>query len=637
MRRYAVLSVFVFLLSLFVSCSLIEPSEKKASLAIGLNVSLPESSFLQANSASHLLQFDEEPHIEDEEFNSIEYTADVTITWDGGVSMGSGKIKRSKWQEELGDGNKASGTVAVINLPMNKTLFALIEIKDSDGDVLYSANKTLILAGEVTPITIDLAYSVDADGNLVVKPLTSELNLIVEYDGQTNSPYALSDNKPMIITCLDADNKVLQGVTYEWTINGTALSDGEDFNNENLNAIEFIPAQNCLIDLKSTNYIECLVKYSDGSVISGRLEVEFDFTPSAGEQYLYIKNTSENSPKYNIYSYDAITHMSGSFQGADKFAFSKKNDFVCLVTPTSGNFAITEYSYENGAYIKKDETQSWNEIFSSVTELAYDTNGNLWIYGSSAEGGNKLIRRESSGDITDVSLGSFTESIDKIAVFNDYFVYTTDSSIAYREISNTAGVLSIGDTDVDSRNINYFKTDDIGQTITDIYPYINSDGKPILCILLKGEIEVQDYENGIFKYGLTGCVVVVKLENSGFEFKLNNDSIIMYGGISMEEPSYTWDFGSEVFDVYLPYGENVKNSFYYPQGFFAIKDDELYIPDAGIYQEEDSDYKRLKYKSRIMKFNLQNFSVTPVLEDQAIVMEIPASGGGVLSQAKIEK
>ena len=77
MRRYAVLSVFVFLLSLFVSCSLIEPSEKKASLAIGLNVSLPESSFLQANSASHLLQFDEEPHIEDEEFNFIEYTADV--------------------------------------------------------------------------------------------------------------------------------------------------------------------------------------------------------------------------------------------------------------------------------------------------------------------------------------------------------------------------------------------------------------------------------------------------------------------------------------------------------------------------------------------------------------------------------
>lgn len=432
MRRYAVLSVFVFLLSLFVSCSLIEPSEKKASLAIGLNVSLPESSFLQANSASHLLQFDEEPHIEDEEFNSIEYTADVTITWDGGVSVGSGKIKRSNRQEELGDGNKASGTVAVINLPINKTLFALIEIKDSDGDVLYSANKTLILAGEVTPITIDLAYSVDADGNLVVKPLASELNLIVEYDGQTNSPYALSDNKPMIITCLDADNKVLQGVTYEWTINGTALSDGEDFNNENLNAIEFIPAQNCLIDLKSTNYIECLVKYSDGSVISGRLEVEFDFTPSAGEQYLYIKNIGNNS--YNIYSYDAITHMSGSFQGADKFAFSKNNDFVCLVTPTSGDFAITEYSYENDAYTKKDETQNWNEIFGSVTELAYDTNGNLWIYGSSSEGGNKLIRRESSGVITDVSLGSFTGSIEKIAVFNDYFVYTTSSSIAYRKI-----------------------------------------------------------------------------------------------------------------------------------------------------------------------------------------------------------
>lgn len=614
MRRYAVLSVFVFLLSLFVSCSLIEPSEKKASLAIGLNVSLPESSFLQANSASHLLQFDEEPHIEDEEFNFIEYTADVTITWDGGVSMGSGKIKRAKRQEELGDGNKASGTVAVINLPMNKTLFALIEIKDSDGDVLYSANKTLILAGEVTPITIDLAYSVDADGNLVVKPLASELNLIVEYDGQTNSPYALSDNKPMIITCLDADNKVLQGVTYEWTINGTALSDGEDFNNENLNAIEFIPAQNCLIDLKSTNYIECLVKYSDGSVISGRLEVEFDFTPSAGEQYLYIKNIGNNS--YNIYSYDAITHMSGSFQGADKFAFSKNNDFVCLVTPTSGDFAITEYSYENDAYTKKDETQNWNEIFGSVTELAYDTNGNLWIYGSSSEGGNKLIRRESSGTITDVSLGSFTESIEKIAVFNDYFVYTTLSSIAYRKILNESEVYSIDETDVDSMTIDSLKTGGITPTVKGLYPYVDSNGKSILYILLNGA--AYPSEGPLY---FTGYIAFAELtaENG---FTLSEDRV---GSISLSTPSCTWDTYSNQYNVYSPYGENVDNSFYNPLGFLAIKDDELYITDAGIYKEEDSDYKHCKLKSRIVKFNLKQKVISGAIENSSIVIDVPSS------------
>lgn len=625
MRRYAVLSVFVFLLSLFVSCSLIEPSEKKASLAIGLNVSLPESSFLQANSASHLLQFDEEPHIEDEEFNFIEYTADVTITWDGGVSMGSGKIKRSKWQEELGDGNKASGTVAVINLPMNKTLFALIEIKDSDGDVLYSANKTLILAGEVTPITIDLAYSVDADGNLVVKPLASELNLIVEYDGQTNSPYALSDNKPMIITCLDADNKVLQGVTYEWTINGTALSDGEDFNNENLNAIEFIPAQNCLIDLKSTNYIECLVKYSDGSVISGRLEVEFDFTPSAGEQYLYIKNIGNNS--YNIYSYDAITHMSGSFQGADKFAFSKNNDFVCLVTPTSGDFAITEYSYENDAYTKKDETQNWNEIFGSVTELAYDTNGNLWIYGSSSEGGNKLIRRESSGAITEVSLGSFTESIEKIAVFNDYFVYTTSSSIAYRKILNESGVYSIDETDVDSKTIDSLKTGGITPTVKGLYPYVDSNGKSILYILLNG---VSYPTEGPLYF--TGYIAIAELTaENGFSFSEER-----VGSISLSTPSYTWDTYYNQYDVYSPYGENVDNSFYNPLGFLAIKDDELYITDAGIYKEEDSDYNHNKLKSRIVKFNLKQKVISGTIENSSIVIDIPSSASDALSGIKFD-
>lgn len=625
MRRYAVLSVFVFLLSLFVSCSLIEPSEKKASLAIGLNVSLPESSFLQANSASHLLQFDEEPHIEDEEFNSIEYTADVTITWDGGVSVGSGKIKRSNRQEELGDGNKASGTVAVINLPMNKTLFALIEIKDSDGDVLYSANKTLILAGEVTPITIDLAYSVDADGNLVVKPLASELNLIVEYDGQTNSPYALSDNKPMIITCLDADNKVLQGVTYEWTINGTALSDGEDFNNENLNAIEFIPAQNCLIDLKSTNYIECLVKYSDGSVISGRLEVEFDFTPSAGEQYLYIKNIGNNS--YNIYSYDAITHMSGSFQGADKFAFSKNNDFVCLVTPTSGDFAITEYSYENDAYTKKDETQNWNEIFGSVTELAYDTNGNLWIYGSSSEGGNKLIRRESSGVITDVSLGSFTGSIEKIAVFNDYFVYTTSSSIAYRKILNESGVYSIDETDVDSKTIDSLKTGGITPTVKGLYPYVDSNGKSILYILLNG---VSYPTEGPLYF--TGYIAIAELTaENGFSFSEER-----VGSISLSTPSYTWDTYYNQYDVYSPYGENVDNSFYNPLGFLAIKDDELYITDAGIYKEEDSDYNHNKLKSRIVKFNLKQKVISGTIENSSIVIDIPSSASDALSGIKFD-
>lgn len=627
MRRYAVLSVFVFLLSLFVSCSLIEPSEKKASLAIGLNVSLPESSFLQANSASHLLQFDEEPHIEDEEFNFIEYTADVTITWDGGVSMGSGKIKRSKWQEELGDGNKASGTVAVINLPMNKTLFALIEIKDSDGDVLYSANKTLILAGEVTPITIDLAYSVDADGNLVVKPLASELNLIVEYDGQTNSPYALSDKKPMIITCLDADNKVLQGVTYEWTINGTALSDGEDFNNENLNAIEFVPEQNCLIDLKSTNYIECLVKYADGSFISSRVEVEFNFTPSAGEQYLYIKDNGNNSPKYNIYSYDAITHMSGSFQGADKFAFSKNNDFVCLVTPTSGDFVITEYSYENDAYTKKDETQNWNEIFGSVTELAYDTNGNLWIYGSSSEGGNKLIRRESSGVITDVSLGSFTGSIEKIAVFNDYFVYTTSSSIAYRKILNESGVYSIDETDVDSKTIDSLKTGGITPTVKGLYPYVDSNGKSILYILLNG---VSYPTEGPLYF--TGYIAIAELTaENGFSFSEER-----VGSISLSTPSYTWDTYYNQYDVYSPYGENVDNSFYNPLGFLAIKDDELYITDAGIYKEEDSDYNHNKLKSRIVKFNLKQKVISGTIENSSIVIDIPSSASDALSGIKFD-
>ena len=77
--------------------------------------------------------------------------------------------------------------------------------------------------------------------------------------------------------------------------------------------------------------------------------------------------------------------------------------------------------------------------------------------------------------------------------------------------------------------------------------------------------------------------------------------------------------------MYSPYGENVDNSFYNPLGFLAIKDDELYITDAGIYKEEDSDYKHCKLKSRIVKFNLKQKVISGAIENSSIVIDVPSS------------
>lgn len=635
MRRYAVLSVFVFLLSLFVSCSLIEPSEKKASLAIGLNVSLPESSFLQANSASHLLQFDEEPHIEDEEFNSIEYTADVTITWDGGVSMGSGKIKRSKWQEELGDGNKASGTVAVINLPMNKTLFALIEIKDSDGDVLYSANKTLILAGEVTPITIDLAYSVDADGSINLKPETTELLIKAEYGTQKDSDtsietFNIEDGKELVFTCLNADGtKITENVTYEWRINGTNLNDDSTEDYDDTDSIAFNPKQCALVDIGGKNTVECFVKYtyvSSAKTVSCSRMFAFNFTEADSEQYIYPKSTGSGE----LYCYDTRTKTSSYFIDLNLYAF-KDSTFTFLDSEYDSDSStyrdkIIEYSYQNGVYAESGSTFLSDLELDSGYRFTYATDGELWIYGKNTSGTKGFLIRSSSGN------KFIAKTIDNsgIAIVGNYLVYISSSeSLCYIKITEDSdGNISIDDTIIGEISKSGF-LENRTCNIAGLYPVLDTaTNKYKLYVLLNFK---KSESLGLII--LTGGVAVAELTDTGFVFEKESDgeTIKIYGMISLDdEDSYSeWSFSSiSKRVVAVPTAENESYSFFNPLGFYAIKEDELYIPDAGIYQKEDSDYSCFKYKSRIMKFNLKTKTASVATENPSIVIEVPSSSSG---------
>lgn len=631
MRRYAVLSVFVFLLSLFVSCSLIEPSEKKASLAIGLNVSLPESSFLQANSASHLLQFDEEPHIEDEEFNSIEYTADVTITWDGGVSMGSGKIKRSNWQEELGDGNKASGTVAVINLPMNKTLFALIEIKDSDGDVLYSANKTLILAGEVTPITIDLAYSVDADGSINLKPETTELLIKAEYGTQKDSDtsietFNIEDGKELVFTCLNADGtKITENVTYEWRINGTNLNDDSTEDYDDTDSIAFNPKQCALVDIGGKNTVECFVKYayvSSAKTVSCSRMFAFNFTEADSAQYIYPKKAGSGE----LYCYDTRTKTSSYFIDPNLYAF-KDSTFTFLDSEYDSDtgtysYKIIEYSYVNGVYSETSSTPISNYELSSASKAAYDTDGYLWIYGKNGENNNCFLKIMGS----EYKSVTYTISNSRFAIADKYFVYvdTDDQTLNCKQINYTEGNPSFDTEIIDSKTITA-----LGKTcyIVGIYPVKNGDIYKIYVL-----VNFIDYANGLSAEEgstdtITGGIAVAAITETGFDFDKNvNNSIKIYGIATADTVSDLKQAPDKTIKLIIPTPENEKCQFYNPLGFYAIKEDELYIPDTGIYQKEDSDYNCAKYKSRIMKFDLKEKTVSVAMEDPSIVITLPVSG-----------
>lgn len=631
MRRYAVLSVFVFLLSLFVSCSLIEPSEKKASLAIGLNVSLPESSFLQANSASHLLQFDEEPHIEDEEFNFIKYTADVTITWDGGVSMGSGKIKRSKWQEEHGDGNKASGTVAVINLPMNKTLFALIEIKDSDGDVLYSANKTLILAGEVTPITIDLAYSVDADGSINLKPETTELLIKAEYGTQKDSDtsietFNIEDGKELVFTCLNADGtKITENVTYEWRINGTNLNDDSTEDYDDTDSIAFNPKQCALIDIGGKNTVECFVKYvyvNSSKTLSCSRKFSFDFIEADGAQYIYPVSAGSDE----LYCFDTKTKISSYLSSSNSYALKNDGTFAILHNDDEGNPVIDEYSYQNGVYAESVTTSLLDLELRSGYRLTYATDGKLWIYGENTSGTKGFLIRSSSEN------KFIAKTIDNsgIAIVGNYLVYISSSgSLCYIKITEDSdGNISIDDSIIGEISKSGF-LENRTCNIAGLYPVLDTaTNKYKLYVLLNFK---KSESLGLII--LTGGVAVAELTDTGFVFEKESDgeTIKIYGMISLDdEDSYSeWSFSSiSKRVVAVPTAENESYSFFNPLGFYAIKEDELYIPDAGIYQKEDSDYSCFKYKSRIMKFNLKTKTASVATENPAIVIEVPSSSSG---------
>lgn len=623
MRRIIAISVFILFVCSIVSCSLLEPSEKKGSMLIELNIAMPEKSASRGDP-------NEEPYNEFE--NAIPYSAEVVITWDGGVTAGSGTVEKSA------ESNKSRGSVAVMNVPLDKTLSVSLKIKDSDGDVLYSASKALVLSVSLASFNMNLECTVDVNGKVVIQGEKSEFKIRTEYASQIDKDeFDLIPENEIKFTCFNADGSEVAGnVEFEWHLNGGMLEGHEK-------SISFDPYTQTLIDLDGKNCIECFLIYSSGAQVSVAKSFTFNFDPDNVKADQYFSPGSEN----RIAFFDRLTGSVTKLTEVDRILTS----FEKTIAPDNSIFVayskldendsrvafIEKWEYSDGKYKKAGQcniTESYPDL-QIVKAIAYESGtsagsstakGYVWVYGYNPDNSNvQLVRcNEAFGEYFPVSNADSVlpySEIYYIAVAKNYLIvfksdgHSEKKIFKYTVTTDTPASITVqtGPTEISLDLTENYS----GYDVVDLYPVTKTSGVE-LYILLDKFTSGENISSG--KY-LTGGILTATVTDDAIT------SGSLYGGVEdIEDNVVYWNFPDGMHPVCSPYGSNMDSAFFYPTGFYAIKDDELYIFDIAVYQEEGSDYGCLKRKRRYMKFNLSSKVLSKAFEANSINESLPTSG-----------
>lgn len=629
MRRNVVLSVFCLFICLLVSCSLIEPSEKKGIFALGLNFELPQNAVAESRGLSR----DGEDYNEHEHEHSITYTASVSVAWDGGGAGSEGSLTKTMGQKS------ASGNIVVLGIPYGKTLTVNLKIKDSDGDVLYNGTTTTTLQSSI-PITIDLKYSenLDLDCDIDIKynaPLSSDIKLVAEYNNAdvSDEPVSLlsiTEGAEITFTCLDSDGKPLseeEVYYYSWYLNGTQISG-------TTSSVSINPYTQKLIDLSKKNYVECVVSYrEDSKKLSCVKEFSFDFTDSFELiNVIYPVGDCLSGASYSLNQYNPVFKLDENIiESVRKFA----------VNPNSNDiYAVTEDSVLHKIKYSSEESNSEYELtgLEDIYAMTVGFDGKIWI----AAGENvevsyihayydfqtelrEYYKLESPADVGPASITAI--AAEKLGN-DDYLV------VAYKPLVNDGSYVQVykvieDPDDSDSKilttvgeSVNVSDICDGCHTVNDM-AFIDVGSSPKLCVLLNGS-SLNTTAKTIYCRGAVALGEINANPDSG-ESGISFETAV-YGLIDPESSNAKWSYKApDDYTAYFPCGEQESSCFFAATKIIGINGDSVYIADDGACQEEDDlGMKCGTNKDRIMEFNPQTNTVSVYAED--LFMSYPETG-----------
>lgn len=652
MRRNVVLSVLCLFIYLLVSCSLVESSEEKGVFALGLNFAMPQNAVAESRGLSRdgeEVNHDEDYQGNEEDWNSIEYTAVVNVIWDGGGSVSTGTLKKVPGQKT------AKGDIVVLGVPYEKSLTVNLQIKDSDGDVLYSGTTTTSLKNS-TPIEINLSYSEDLDLDLDLKIkykaiLSSDIKLVATYNNTeiSEEPISLldkSEGAEITFTCLDSEGNPIpddEVSSYSWYLNGESISG-------TTSSISIDPYAQKLLDLGEKNYVECVVTYSNGegkklACVKG---FSFAFIDDIDLSYVIypVGGISTTLHQYN----ETFKLDEEIVNSVMKFAVNPSTNDIYAITEAEAKSLIRIKYSLSGSYEKDTEHYLDLSDFNGIFAMTVGLDGKIWV---------------AMGEY-DIDNGTWTYfvcaySYDQNSGFTKIYELTCPSSIKSGSISTMAAqninsddylvMTFVKEGSVDSTPVvqafkvvqdsdGLKKLESIGapvssktivegcHTFNDM-AFVRVENSAKLCVLMNGSVLSEGsnpvYCRGAVVLGEINTGAAGETDDPSIKFDKVDGKTAAFGLIGSGTPFKKWSINSlEDIDACYPYGKQESSCFFDATKIVAIKEDVIYIADDGIYQKEDSDVRAGTNKDRIMEFNLQDKTVSVYAD--GLYMSVPSSG-----------
>lgn len=644
MRRNVVLSVFCLFICLLVSCTLIEPSEKKGVFAIGLNFALPQNSIAESRNLS---RDGEEEHFdhENEEWNSVTYKASVNVAWDGGGAASTGTLKKVSGEKA------ASGNIVVLGIPYGKTLTVNLQIKDSEGEVLYAGTTTTTLQSSI-PIEINLSYSenldLDCDINIKFKEIqSSDIKLVAEYNNAEvlDGPVSLlsrSEGAEIKFTCFDSAGNPLSSdevYYYSWYLNGTQIEGTGS-------SVSINPYTQKLIDLSKKNYIECVVTYNEGNKKLACVKgFSFDYTDSFELPFMiYPVGNCQSDDAYSLNQYNPVFKLDENvIDNVQKFAVSPNSNDIYAVT---GDYELTLNKIKctsTDAYVK--ETEYSLPDINNVYAMTVGYDDKIWIatgnnsreeyfvhaYDDSQTELNEYYKLAYPAGVAPSSVIAL--AADKIGT-DDYLIVAyklSGADSSYIQVYKVEENPDAADSNILSplgTPINVSEICEGCHTLNDMM-FVDSEGTSKLCVLLNGSshdtVSKEIYCCGAVVFGEINTSATA--ENPGISFDLNLEgNADALGLINPESSNAKWSYKSlDDYTAYFPCEAQEDNCFFNATKIVALSGDSVYIADDGAYQQEDdSGIKCGTNKDRIMELNLKTKTISVYVED--LSMSYPSAG-----------
>lgn len=391
---------------------------------------------------------------------------------------------------------------------------------------------------------------------------------------------------------------------FVWKLNGSFVKKGSE------NKFSFNPTTTGLGKYCSA-VIECDVTLLNGQILSKSFELSFGedlCEKSLDDVYIYLDETQNILKLYNPDGNDInlLGNVSNYWVPGD--------DYIYV------NYASTaDLTSSLGVYKLLENNTLKNYPISSAVTGKIGTNTIYDVARDSYTNYKYLLYYEDS-----------TYKIVQVANFFD-----DDDTLTPEELGDSYTNLAVQTMDViDNKVIVYCSGYSTSREVTIHFEWDganNGSFNPTFSITssTEADLKLKDicYANGAF-YATVGFEDESKYSYSGTVLKIEPDFNAgtatitdLFSSSDWETSTNKWRYstGTEC-TAYIPDSQTGcnQNSFYSPYKIYAIKEEELYIYDYGLYQLSTNNNGELNYLHRCVKFNLSDNTITSVFNGMAL-------------------